>query len=379
VPARCRLVRVKGGRSPAQHTLEARQSARTLAHGRMRRTLASGHEDRSGACRQQRLNRAEHFLRWQIEVTKPGKTRGLVSVSSRSTGAPESVALGYPSRFARRRPVNGVPFDVTVNVIEHNRAAWNRESVQGSEWSTPVTPEIIAAAREGAWAVILTPTRKVPASWFGDLRGKDILCLASGGGQQAPVLAAAGANVVSFDLSDEQLNKDREVAERETLQIQCVRGDMADLGQFRDEAFDLIFHPVSNVFVPDVMPVWRECYRVLKPEGRLLAGLMNPCFFLFDHDKAHNRVLAARYPLPYGEPGSLSGDARRRWEQSQPPAQFSHSLESQIGGQTTAGFAIVGLYEDYWSDEATPLNRFFPVALATLAVKVTSNRVRAGC
>jgi SAM-dependent methyltransferase len=170
-----------------------------------------------------------------------------------------------------------------VNILEHNRAAWNRESVQGSEWSTPVTPEVIAAAREGVWAVILTPTRKVPASWFGDLHGKDVLCLASSGGQQAPVLAAAGANVVSFDLSEEQLKKDREVAERENLPVQCVRGDMADLGQLRDEAFHLIFHPLSNVFAPDVVPVWRECYRVLKPEGRLLAGMMNPCFFLFRH------------------------------------------------------------------------------------------------
>ncbi len=71
-----------------------------------------------------------------------------------------------------------------MNVIEHNRVAWNRESTQGSEWSTPVTSEVIAAAREGVWTVILTPTRKVPASWFGDLRGKNVLFLASGGGQR---------------------------------------------------------------------------------------------------------------------------------------------------------------------------------------------------
>jgi SAM-dependent methyltransferase len=261
-----------------------------------------------------------------------------------------------------------------VNLIEHNRAAWNRESVQGSEWSTPVSAEVIAAARAGNWSVILTPTHKVPGSWFGDLRGKQVLCLASGGGQQAPVLAAAGANVVSFDLSDEQLRKDRELAERNQLPLQCVRGDMADLGQLRDESFDLVFHPVSNVFVPELMPVWRECYRVLKPAGRLLAGMMNPCYFLFDHDAAERgEALTARYPLPYAEPGSLSGDARRRWEASRSAAQFSHSLESQIGGQTAAGFAIMGLYEDYWSDEATPLNRFFPIAFATLAIKLTPN------
>lgn len=290
---------------------------------------------------------------------------------ARAIGVRYGMVVGFPARFVSDRPSNRC-FEVTVNVIDHNRAAWNRESAQGSEWSTPVSAEVISAARAGVWAVILTPTRKVPASWFGDLRGKDVLCLASGGGQQAPVLAAAGANVVSFDLSDEQLRRDREVAERERLSLQCVRGNMTDLGRFRDQTFDLIFHPVSNVFVPDVMPLWRECYRVLRPEGRLLAGMMNPCFFLFDHDEAADSgVLAARFPLPYGEPGSLSEAARRRWEESRSPAQFSHSLESQIGGQAAAGFAVVGLYEDCWSDEATPLNGFFPVAFATLAVKMT--------
>lgn len=222
-----------------------------------------------------------------------------------------------------------------MNVIEHNREAWNRESAEGSEWSTPVDSKVIRAARDGIWTVILTPTRAVPASWFGELRGKNVLCLASGGGQQAPVLAAAGANVVSFDL---------------------------------------IFHPVSNVFVPDVMVVWRGCYRVLKPGGRLLAGFMNPSFFLFDHEEAEQSgVLVVKYHLPYAEPDSLHEDARQRWKQSGSAAQFSHSLESQIGGQIAAGFAIVGFYEDSWSDEATPLNRFSPVAMVTLAVKVTSN------
>lgn len=115
-----------------------------------------------------------------------------------------------------------------MNIIEHNREAWNQESRAGSAWSTPVDREVIRAARDGVWSVILTPTKPVPASWFGDVRGKDVLCLASGGGQQAPVLAAAGANVVSFDLSEEQLKKDQEVARRENLELRCVRGNMAE-------------------------------------------------------------------------------------------------------------------------------------------------------
>ena len=257
-----------------------------------------------------------------------------------------------------------------MDLIEHNRAAWNRESAAGSAWSTPVSAELLEAARAGHWQVILTPTQPVPREWFGELRGRQVLCLASGGGQQAPILAAAGATVLSFDLSDEQLRKDREIAVREGLPLTTLRGDMRDLSALASAQFDLVFHPVSNVFVPDVMPVWRECFRVLKPGGRLLTGFMNPWMFLFDHDEAERSgVLTVRHCLPYAEPDSLQADARAAWQASGRAAEFSHSLQAQIGGQLQAGFHLVGLYEDHWNDEATPLNRHAPLALATCALK----------
>lgn len=258
-----------------------------------------------------------------------------------------------------------------MDIIERNRDAWDRESRSGSEWCTPVDGETIRAARHGVWSVILTPTKRVPSAWFGDIRGKRVLCLASGGGQQAPVLAAAGAQVTSFDLSAEQLAKDEQVVRREGLALVCMRGHMADLSPLAAESFDLIFHPVSNLFVPDVTAVWRECHRVLKPGGALLAGFMNPCFFLFDHTEAERSgTLIVRYRLPYREPDSLDAHARAQWRASGCAAEFSHSLEAQIGGQLAAGFVLTDLYEDTWSDDATPLNPYLPVAIATRAVKV---------
>lgn len=259
---------------------------------------------------------------------------------------------------------------MTINIVEHNRAAWNRESLSGCQWSIPVSPESIRNARARTWSVVLTPTKPVPSSWFGDVRGRDVLCLAAGGGQQAPILAAAGANVTSYDLSDEQLAKDRLVAEREHLDLRCIRGDMADLSQFAGESFDLVFHPVSNLFVPDVRVVWRECYRALKPGGALLAGFMNPSLFLFDQEEAERSgTLTVKFSLPYSEPESLEGDERQRWNESREPAEFSHSLEAQIGGQLDAGFVLTHLYEDSWSDKAQPFNRVSPVAIAIRAVK----------
>jgi len=260
--------------------------------------------------------------------------------------------------------------------LEHNRRAWNRQSAAGSRWATPVDSEAIRRARDGNLELILTPNRRVPEDWLGDLREKAVLCLASGGGQQAPLLAAAGAQVVSFDLSEEQLAKDRWVAEREGLSLRCVRGDMMDLSTFEEAAFDLVFNPVSNVFVPDLRPVWRGCFRVLRPGGFLLAGFMNPCFFLFDHEEAESTgVLVAKHRLPYSEmdPGQL-GPNRRRDVEAGEALEFSHSLEAQIGGQLEAGFTLVGFYEDWWEDDATPLNRLSPTSMATRALRPGAGR-----
>ena len=218
--------------------------------------------------------------------------------------------------------------------------------------------------------MILTPISRVPDAWFDDVRGKRVLCLASGGGQQAPVLAAAGAIVTSFDLSEEQLAKDKLVAERDGLDIELVQGDMANLSCFESGCFDLIFHPTSNVFAQNVRVVWQECHRVLATQGRLLSGFMNPDYFLFDHDALEaGEPLVVCNSLPFSESTDSAPDRlQERLDQCE-ALEFSHSLDDQIGGQIDAGFVIAGLYEDKWSDDATRLNPFMPTSIATLAIK----------
>ncbi|MBG88623.1 MAG: SAM-dependent methyltransferase [Verrucomicrobiales bacterium] len=258
-----------------------------------------------------------------------------------------------------------------MDVAEHNRRAWNTESNDGCDWSTPVTPDVIERAREGDWGIILTPKQHVPRNWFPEtMDDVEILCLASGGGQQVPVLAAAGASVTSFDLSDEQLAKDKMVAQRDDLDIIFERGEMTDLGRFDDASFDVVFHPASNCFVPDVNPVWRECHRVLRPGGSLLSGFMNPAFYMFDHAEAsESRVLEVKYPLPYSDLTTLTDSERERMLKIRGTLEFGHTLDDLIGGQLKCGFTITGFYEDYWEDAATLLNAFSPTSMATRAVK----------
>jgi SAM-dependent methyltransferase len=255
-----------------------------------------------------------------------------------------------------------------VDVLRYNRDAWDKEVKNENVWTVPVTSDQVALARRGDWSVVLTPRRPVPREWFPELLGTAVLCLASGGGQQGPLLAAAGARVTVFDNSDGQLGQDRLVAARDRLDIDTVQGDMADLSHFGDGAFDLVFHPCSNCFSESIRPVWRECFRVLRPGGTLLAGFANPLLFCFDREKESQGVLELKYPVPYSDVASLSADERARLLEPDEPLCFGHSLEDQIGGQLDAGFILTALYEDVHleGDMTAP---YFPGFLATRALK----------
>jgi SAM-dependent methyltransferase len=255
-----------------------------------------------------------------------------------------------------------------MEILEHNRRAWNEAVKRKSEWTIAVGPEVIAAARRGEWQIVLTPTKAVPRTWFpADLREVRVLCLACGGGQQGPVLAAAGAAVTVFDNSPSQLAQDRKVANREGLSIATEQGDMADLSRFVDSTFDLIVHPVSNLFVPEVRPVWNEAFRVLRQGGELLAGFCNPAMFMFDAALADEGVLQVRHNLPYSDLTSLTPEERQAYIDDLQPLEFSHTLEDQIGGQLDAGFVLTGFYEDDWPGQA--LSEYMPHYIATRARK----------
>lgn len=254
-----------------------------------------------------------------------------------------------------------------MDVRAYNRRMWDKQVEFGNPWTVPVGPEVIAKARQGEWSVLLTEIRPVPRDWFPDsFEGLDILGLACGGGQQGPVFAALGANVTIFDNSPRQLGRDREVAEREGLSIATVEGDMRDLSAFQDASFDLVFHPVSNCFIHEVIPVWNEAYRVLRPGGTLLAGFNNPATYLFDYSKYEQEaVIQVRYKLPF-DPRELSEEERLREFGADYPLEFSHSLDDLIGGQLAAGFVLVGFYED---EQGSNIGEYMPFYIATRAVK----------
>ncbi|KTQ85504.1 methyltransferase [Aureimonas ureilytica] len=256
------------------------------------------------------------------------------------------------------------------SIVAHNQAAWDKLAAQDCEWSRPVSSQAIAAARRGDWSVRLIPD-DMPDHWLGQVAGRDVLCLASAGGQQAPILAAAGATVTVLDASEGQLEQDRLVAAREGLALSTIRGDMRDLSVFPDESFDIIFHPISNLYVPDIRPVWKECYRTLRKGGRLLASFYNPVVFVGDRDPQWREqgLIRPIYALPYADTEDMETNELEAKVERGEALVYGHSLTDQIGGQTEAGFRIAGFAEARAPAPRFVIDQYLPTFLATLALK----------
>ena len=235
---------------------------------------------------------------------------------------------------------------------------WKQE---GLKWMVPISHQTYLDACSGKWNITLTPVRPVPHSWIGDPAGKKILGLASGGGQQMPILAALGAECTVLDITEAQLESEREVAAREGYCIQIIRGDMTERLPFDDDTFDMIINPVSNHYIEEVLPVFAECYRVLKPGGYLLCGLDTGIYWMLDDNE--EKVVHA---LPFNplKDRALYDELMAK----NMGLQFSHTLEEQIGGQLKAGFRLLDIYED--TNGAGPLHeKNIPTFMATRSQK----------
>ncbi|KAB0481944.1 class I SAM-dependent methyltransferase [Vibrio sp. IB15] len=261
---------------------------------------------------------------------------------------------------------------ISTGIINHNSLVWDKFALAEADWSKPVSQEVIEQAKLGNWSVHITK-QPLTESWLPKcIEGKKILCLASAGGQQAPVLAAAGAIVTVYDLSREQLNKDKFVAKRDELNITTIQGDMRNLSIFEEQTFDFIISPISNLYIPDLKDLWNECYRVLKTKGILLTSFYNPVLFIFERNKKleEQGLIKPKYAIPYSDKTSLTQNEYEEKLSTGQAIVFGHTLTEQIGEQINSGFVIAGFYEDEHPTPRFIIENYLPTMIATKAIKL---------
>ena len=199
---------------------------------------------------------------------------------------------------------------------------------------------MLKEAKKGAPQIHIVFGKAVPMKWLPkNYKGLKILLLAGGGGNLSPLLAATGADVTVVDSSQAQLNLDIEVCENNGLSISAEKQDMREL-KFSSEVFDLIINPSSILYLSEPSIVWKQCRRVLKSDGILIAGLINPTLFLLEESQKSKTVLFNKTIKEYQE------------LQIAPPQfyEHAHSLNESIGTLLEAGFNMTNFESGKWED-----------------------------
>ena len=165
-----------------------------------------------------------------------------------------------------------------------------------------------------------------PSCVFADVEGKDVLCLASGGGQQSAVFGLLGAKVTVVDLAEGQLRGDRKAAAHYGYEINALQADMRDLSSIGDDSFDVVYQADSIGYVPDVREVYGEVARVLRTGGIYRVKHYQPAIHSVVSDGN-----AYRIAKPYAE---------RVHRREDGGIEFRHYMDDIFGGLLDAGLSL---------------------------------------
>ncbi|MCH7802206.1 MAG: class I SAM-dependent methyltransferase [Chloroflexi bacterium] len=233
-------------------------------------------------------------------------------------------------------------------IARFNKERWEELAMAGIEYSRPFLNLDEVSARN----VIDVEGR------LGDVKDKEALCLAAGGGQQSAAFGLMGAKVTVLDLSETQLERDREAANHYGLEIETYQGDMRDLSRFAPDSFDIVWQAHSINFVPDVREVFRQVARVLKENGIYRLHCTNPFTHSIIDDKWNGKGYELKdayvdgeikYPDPHWDVKGYDGENHRIVG----PREFRHTLSTLVNGLIENGFTLNGLWEDT-SDQPNP-------------------------
>jgi len=236
-------------------------------------------------------------------------------------------------------------------VVGHNARAWDRLAAERDALTRPAADAAFADPR--TWLGGGGPAGR---SWLPDrLDGLEVLCLAAGGGKHGPLYAAAGARVTVVDLSSAMLELDRRVARERRIDLEIVQGSMDDLSMLAAGRYDLVIHPVSTCYLPDVRSVFRAVARVTRPGGRYVSQHKSPASLQASVAPGCGGRYEWLHPQARGEPLPPAPPSRVREPGTQ---EFIHSLTALLGGICAAGFTIEDVCEPDHASASAAIGTF---------------------
>jgi ubiquinone/menaquinone biosynthesis C-methylase UbiE len=183
---------------------------------------------------------------------------------------------------------------------------------------------------------------------LGDLSQKRVLALGGGGGRQSVLYGLCNADITILDISDAQLDIDREMATHYGFDVRLIQGDMRDLSQFEDAAFDIVDHPYSLNFIPEIGDLFKQIARVMSKDGIYQVMFSNPFSVGVRMTEWNGTGYVVSQPYKDGQQVTYA-DEDWVYDKSQHEVdlvvEYRHTLSTIINKLAASGFVIQQLQE----------------------------------
>ena len=224
-----------------------------------------------------------------------------------------------------------------------NERHWERMVEEGCGFTRPwlnLDRTLIRQYAQGQLDPVPAPLIEMyPANVLADVKGKEVLCLASGGGQQSAVFGLLGAHVTVVDLAEGQLEGDRTAAAHYGYEVTTIRADMRDLSCIGDGSFTIVYQAPSMAYIPNVWQVYAEVARVLRTDGVDRVCFTNPATEFVDWNSWDGE--GYRITIPYAERVERpAGDG------PESSIQFRHYMADIFNGLVAVGLSIQQVQDD---------------------------------
>jgi len=229
--------------------------------------------------------------------------------------------------------------DEVARYWDDNGAAWAREVRQGHD----VARELL---NNPAFLALI-----------GDLRGRQVLDAGCGDGYNARILARAGAHVTGVDLSARMIDLAQEEERRAPLGIHYAHASYTDMSLLAGATFDAVVSFMAMMDGPRFDLAMVECFRVLRPGGRLAFSITHPCFLTRGSRWIRNEqgVTVSRVVAHYFDPARWVERFRFTDAPAEAPEfvvpRFDRTLSTYVNTLTGAGFILKRLEEPRPSEE----------------------------